>query len=279
MKEEKRIILKKLFFKKAVAISLTAGAVITGVGAMAVMSDTNVQAAVDVGSKTQPVQLELNTSYNIKYTLSGDDRPADFLCFKTDEGNDNYSINITKNNSENTVFAPILVEVYEVGNQWNRSMVDGWSVYRSDGPTKRILNLKKNTLYFIHTDCNKTLDYEISISHKVPGNIVRNHNGKWTYFNNTGKPDYGFTGLAKTTGGAWIHVTKGVYDPSYTGLSRAASGNWYYVSNGKYDVSYTGLAKAPSGRLYYVTKGKYDTKYTGSVSFGGKTYQVKNGRV
>ena len=127
-------------------------------------------------------------------------------------------------------------------------------------------------------------------------------NGKWYYVKN-GKPDTSYTGFARSTNGNWYFVKNGRYDPSYTGIAyNRSNGGWFFARNGKYDKTYTGLAISTNGRWYYVNKGRLDTSYTGPakssngkwyyckkgrldttfngrVSYNGKTYNVKNGRV
>ena len=119
----------------------------------------------------------------------------------------------------------------------------------------------------------------------------------WWYMKN-GKLDRTYTGMAKNAYG-WWYMKNGQLDKTYTGMAKNAYG-WWYMKNGQLDRTYTGMAKNAYGWWYlengtinfkyvglasndygtwYINKGKLDTSYNGEITFKGKTYTIKNGKV
>ena len=112
----------------------------------------------------------------------------------------------------------------------------------------------------------------------VPYTGVRFVNGGWVYYRN-GKPDYSFTGVAKSTKGNWIFVRNGRYAPSFTGVAKSTKGNWIFVRNGRFDASFTGVAKSTKGNWIFVRNGRYVPSFTGvAKSTKGNWLFVRNGR-
>ena len=76
-------------------------------------------------------------------------------------------------------------------------------------------------------------------------------------------------GWWKTTNGKVTFVEDGVFKNEY---------GWWKVDDSKVDFKFTGIAKNKYG-TWYVKNGKVDFNKNGKVTFEGKTYTVKNGKV
>ncbi len=127
---------------------------------------------------------------------------------------------------------------------------------------------------------------------------------KWVYISE-GKFDEKFTGMAKNNYG-WRYVKNGLYDETYTGLSKNEYGyryivkgkfadtktgllfmpadsdyyasTWIYIESGKFTGKWTGIASNSYGKRY-VKNSVFASTFTGKVIAGGKTYNIKNGKV
>ena len=284
MKEKTK---RKGIITKLAIGTLAAGMAFAAPVAPAVMSGagTVFAATADtIGSETVPKHINLNTYYSNRTNSST--YPRDWYYFDSDgnRSSDEYIIEITL--AQDAKWTDVYL--YKWIQRENRmESVANFELSPTDGQTQMRYYLDKNSKYVvkIQPDFSSTryLNYKFKVIHKADSGsqtaLVKKYNGKWIYFGKNGSPDYSFTGLAKTTGGAWVHVTRGVFDTSYTGLSKSATGKWYYVKKGRYDTSFSGLAKAPSGKWYHVTKGKYKPNYTGlSKAASGKWYYVKDGK-
>ena len=96
------------------------------------------------------------------------------------------------------------------------------------------------------------------------------------YYMRGGKLDSSFSGLAKTSGGKWLYVEKGKVTYFYTGLAKNEEG-WWFVRYGEIDYGYEGVAGKDDG-MWYVRKGKVDTSFSGTVTVGGITFQITQGK-
>ena len=271
--EGKEGFMMKAMVKKAV-IGIMAGMMAFSVPVVintAVKTDSVM--AARVGTYEKPKQLLFNTVYLNKHYGDSEDDYSDYYYFRTDNSDAEYTLYVGDVDCND-----VLIDIwYKEQGEWVSTFdgyVSGWQTF----DVFELSGLKKNREYMLLVK-NISRSYRLILEHKVKGNEVKNYNGRWTYYNSLGRPDYTFSGIARTTGGAWVYVEKGVFDTSWTGLARSVSNNWYYVKRGRYDTSYTGLAKAKSGQWYHVKNGKYDSAYTGiSKAPSGKWYYVKNGR-
>ena len=266
--------------KKMAFVVISGGLAFSAPMTPLIISGTETVLADTVGTETNPKRMDYNTIYK-DYLLYDEEYYNEYYnyYFETDDNKCGNEYTITIVNNDDLYY--ICAYVYENGNQWNGDCLYRLEDYDNAGKTSTIkLNLQKNKKYLIKLDCSFINEpYEISISHKTNGNVIKLYNGVWTYYNKNGNPDYSYTGLAKTTQSAWRYVKNGVFDSSWTGLAKSATGKWYYVKNGRYDVSYTGLARSKTGRWYHVTNGKYNPRYTGlSQAASGKWYYVKTGK-
>ncbi len=106
--------------------------------------------------------------------------------------------------------------------------------------------------------------------------VAKNKNGWWYIAN--GKVDFTHNGVDKNKNG-WWYVTGGKVQFGYTGVSNYKNANgWWYIKDGKVDFTYRGIASNKNGS-WYVSGGKVQFGYSGNVTFGGKTYTVRNGKV
>lgn len=275
-------------YMKRAAIGLLAGALcITGTAA-GVIAATGTEARAEVGSagsidRNNPTRL----SFNVKHKINtSDDKDGTFFYFKTDSSVKPYRFEIINDVSSN---GGTDVHCYELGTDSDSMNYVFGNVYinRNNSWIKTYENeLKPNTEYMLDLGySNKllyvTITHEGSSSPQTDANVVKSYNGKWTYFNAAGNPDYTFTGVAKNTNGKWLFVRKGVFDASYTGVAKNTAGTWVYVKKGYYYAKYTGVARATSGKWVYVIKGKFSKaakKSTGvAKSTSGNYVYVENG--
>lgn len=89
-----------------------------------------------------------------------------------------------------------------------------------------------------------------------------------------------FTGFAKY-GSDWYYVEKGKVDTTkkdvLKGTVNGESG-WWFIQKGKVNFNFTGIAKNSNGS-WYCKGGQVQLNYSGKITYNGKTYTIKNGKV
>jgi hypothetical protein len=125
--------------------------------------------------------------------------------------------------------------------------------------------------------------------------VAKNDNGWWAIKN--GKVDFNFTGIAKNNYGSWYCVN-GKVNFNVSGLVKCSDGYWYLqdgqvqfintvaknangwwaVQNGKVNFNFTGIASNANGS-WYCKGGQVQFDYNGKVTYNGKTYTIKGGKV
>ncbi len=104
----------------------------------------------------------------------------------------------------------------------------------------------------------------------------KNANGWWYIAG--GKVDFTHNGVDKNKNG-WYYVTGGKVQFGFTGLANYKNANgWWYIKGGKVTFDYNGIASNKNG-TWYIRGSKVRFDFSGTVSVGGKTYTVKNGKV
>ncbi len=140
-------------------------------------------------------------------------------------------------------------------------------------------------------------------------NVRKASDGKWYYYNDSGKKDTSYTGFAensngkwyvengvvtfKTNGvlkdktggigtkGSWYYVVDSKVQTGYTGVANYKNSNgWWYVKNGKVDFSANTVAKNKNG-WWYVTGGKVQFGFTGLANYKNENgwWYIKGGKV
>ena len=100
--------------------------------------------------------------------------------------------------------------------------------------------------------------------------------GVWLYYNDNGKQDNDYVGLAKNEWG-WWYVKDGTIDFTFTGMAKNAYG-WWHVKDGKLDLTYTGVDTNDFGS-WYMSKGKLDRTFTGMAKDSYGWCYLKNGKM
>ncbi len=104
----------------------------------------------------------------------------------------------------------------------------------------------------------------------------KNANGWW--YIQAGKVDFSANTVAKNKNG-WWYVTGGKVQFGFTGLANYSNASgWWYIKAGKVDFTFHGIAANNKG-TWYLDGGKVQFGYSGTVRAGGKTYNVRNGKV
>ena len=104
--------------------------------------------------------------------------------------------------------------------------------------------------------------------------VEQNENGWW--YLRGGKVDFGYTGVAYNANG-WWRIEGGKVNFNYTGLANNENG-WWMLQNGKVNFNYRGIVKNQNGR-WYVNGGQVRFDYNGRVKIGGRTYNIRGGKV
>ena len=104
--------------------------------------------------------------------------------------------------------------------------------------------------------------------------IKNNAYGWWRIVN--GKVDFSATGVYQNENG-WWYCKGGQVQFNYTGIKNNANG-WWRIVNGKVDFNANGIFSNENGK-WYVKNGKVDFSKNGKVTYQGKTYTLKGGKV
>ena len=103
--------------------------------------------------------------------------------------------------------------------------------------------------------------------------VAKNENGWWAIKN--GKVDFSFTGIAKNENGYWYCKNGQV---QFIDTVAKNENGWWAIKNGKVDFNFTGIAKNENGS-WYCKGGKVQLGFSGKVTYNGKSYNVKDGKV
>lgn len=272
---------------KRTAIGLLAGALCaTGVAAGAAAAPVT-EARAEVGGvkstdASKPTLLNLNKEY---YKNISTEKDGSYYYFETDSSLYPYTFDISF--YATTAMESLNIYCYEIDAEGNKVkvLIDHWIDLNNNWTEVFKNTFKPNKKYIVEVKggswsriTDEYLKFRIDIKH---GGVFL-HNGKWTYFNAAGVPDYSHTGVVQTTNGNWVFVRKGVFDTSYTGVAQSTTGNWVFVKKGRLDTSYTGVAQSTTGNWVYVIKGRFSKaamETTGvTLSTTGNSVYINNGR-
>ena len=104
--------------------------------------------------------------------------------------------------------------------------------------------------------------------------VYQNENGWW--YCRGGEVQFNYTGIKNNAYG-WWRIVNGKVDFSATGVYQNENG-WWYCKGGQVQFDFTGIASNSNGR-WYLSGGKVDFSKNGKITYQGKTYTIRNGKV